>query len=324
MNFYAPFIVDLAKKTADLYELLKKTVSWSWTSVHENAIAVLKKEIMSKQVLAPYDPFGPLTLTTDASPVGIGGVLQQNGRPIAFVSKKLNDTQQRYSQLDREALAIIWSVKRLNRFLAYRSFVIETDHKPLEYIFSSKKDLPDKTSLRVQRWAEQLSLYKYEIQGKRTNEIPHADALSRLPIDGTHDADKVACSTVCNSVNFVNQIDLAMTDERVLTRADLEASMVNDKELMKIMADLQSGSKLQEPFGKFEQRLSVNDKLLYLDDRIIVPKSLRKQVLNLLHASHPGMQVMKNLAKQHVWWPRITVEIKAVVVKKCCLLNSPP
>ena len=311
LNFYAPFMDNVAMTTAPLYDLLKKDVPWKWETKHSVLISKLKEEMLSERVLAPYDPAGPLTLTTDGSPVGIGGALEQNGRPVALVSRKLTYTESRYPQIEREALAIVWCVKRLNRYLAYRSFKIITDHKPLEYLFDPHKNLPEKATKRIEGWVEMLSRYKYEISGKRTNAIPHADALSRLPVNGNHHADIAA-----NAVHEVFGLDLALTAAMAFSRQDLENATDNDPELQNVIHALQKGHKLPQPFSKYENRLSIESKLLCLDDRVVVPQIYRVDVLKFLHASHPGIQTMKFLAKAQVWWPYITSDIE-LVVKKC-------
>ena len=86
-------------------------------------------------MLAHFDPALPVVLSCDAGPVGVGCVLSQitrdGERPIAFYSRSLSDAETRYSQTDREALAVVTGVKKFHYFLAGRTFTIQSDHKPL-------------------------------------------------------------------------------------------------------------------------------------------------------------------------------------------------
>ncbi|GBM08350.1 hypothetical protein AVEN_108354-1 [Araneus ventricosus] len=108
------------------------------------------------KVLVHFDPELPLTLASDASPVGVGCVLSHiypdgSERPIAFASKPLSKTEQKYSQIDKEALAIVWAVKKFHLYLKGRRFTLVTDHKPLVAIFGSKRGLPALTATRLNR-----------------------------------------------------------------------------------------------------------------------------------------------------------------------------
>ena len=134
-----------------------------------------------------FDDSLPLVLACDASPHGVGAVLSHklvNGdeRPISFASRSLTAAEQKYSQLDKEALAIIFGVTRYHQYLYGCHFELKTDHKPLTHIFSEKKGVPVMASARVQRWALILSAYSYTIQYKKGAENSNADALSRLPL----------------------------------------------------------------------------------------------------------------------------------------------
>lgn len=133
----------------------------------------------------PYDTRLPLKLTVDASPYGIGAVLSHvidgnKERPIAFASRVLSKPELNYSQLDKEALAIVFGVKSFHQFVYGRHFVLETDHKPLIFIFGDKKGLPQMAAARVQRWSVFLSGYDFEIRHIRGIDNTCADFLSRM------------------------------------------------------------------------------------------------------------------------------------------------
>ena len=161
VNYYSKFLPDLASILAPLYSLLQKK-KWVWKKPQEDAFHALKELLRSSRVLVHFNEKLPLILACDASSYGLGAVLSHrmpdgSDRPIGFVSRTLSVTEKRYSQLDKEALAIIFGVRRYHQYLYGREFELKTDHKPLIYIFSAKKGIPTLASGRIQRWA--LILY---------------------------------------------------------------------------------------------------------------------------------------------------------------------
>lgn len=139
--------------------------------------------MQSSRVLVHYDPQLPIILECDAAPYGLGAVLSHQlstgeERPVAFASHTLTPTEQKYSHLDKEALAIVFAVKKFHSYLYGRPFVLKTDHKLLTHIFKENRAVPTLASGRVQRWALTLSAYSYSIQCKEGKANSNADALS--------------------------------------------------------------------------------------------------------------------------------------------------
>ena len=142
VNYYNRFFPNLSTVVHPLNQLLESNHQWKWTEQCETAFHNVKEMITSEQVLTHYDPRLPLRLACDASPVGIGAVLSHvmndgTERPIAFASRTLTKTEQGYAQIDKEALAIVWGVKKFHVYLFGRSFTLYTDHLPLTSIFLS-------------------------------------------------------------------------------------------------------------------------------------------------------------------------------------------
>lgn len=141
-----------------LYGLLKKNVKWNWSVECKKSFNLVKDKLSSCEVLMQYDPELSIKITIDASPYGVGSVLphvlgDNKVTPIAYASRTLTKAEQGYSQVDREALGIVFGVKSFYQYVYGRLFVLEIDHKPLVYIFGVKNGLPQIAGARVQRWA---------------------------------------------------------------------------------------------------------------------------------------------------------------------------
>ena len=133
-----------------------------------------------------------MKLATDASPYGLGAVLSQlSERPIAFASRSLNHAEKNYSQIDKEALGLVWGVKKLYPYLYGRHFTLVTDHQPLVSIFHPEKGISATTAARLQRYALYLAGFQCDIEYKNTKKHGHADALSRLPITLAEEEENV-------------------------------------------------------------------------------------------------------------------------------------
>ena len=118
-------------------------------------------------------------------------MLPQNGRwcgeaYIALASRTLVPAEKNYSQLEKEALAIVYAVKKFHTYLYGRHFFIYSDHQPLSYLLNESKGVPAMAASRIQHWALTLSAYEYTIIYRPGKDQGHADALSRLPLPQTH------------------------------------------------------------------------------------------------------------------------------------------
>ena len=187
VNFYGKFLPDLASTLKPLHQLLRKDTRWVWSNKQQKAFQTTKDLLQSSRVLVHYDPEKQLVVSCDASPYGVGAVLAHkfsdgSEKPIAYASRTPTKPEWAYSQLDKEALAVIFAVKKFHQFLYGRHFVIYTDHKPLLGLFNPEKATPTMASGRVQRWSLTLLGYEYELVYRPGSQNGNADSLSRLPL----------------------------------------------------------------------------------------------------------------------------------------------
>lgn len=312
INYYGKFLPHLSDSLAPLYSLLKKHSKWSWGTPQDDAFRLAKDALQANTLLVHFDPDRPLLLSCDASQYGIGAVLahvMENGqeRPIAYASRTLNPAEKRYSQLDKEALAIVAGVKKFHDYLYGRHFTILSDHKPLSFLFREDKGVPLLASARVQRWALTLSAYNYSIQYKPGKQLGNADALSRLPRPITTPTHNCVPADLVNLVQHLASTCICASNIREWTRRD------------PVLRFLQSGWPEQSPGEDFKPyfskklELSLMDGCILWGNRVVVPTPGRKSILAELHETHPGVSRMKSLARCYIWWPQIDTEIERLV-----------
>ena len=139
-------------------------------------------------MLVHFDPSLEIVLACDASDYGLGAVLlhhlpDSSEKPVAFVSRTLSNSETKYSQIEKEALACVVGVTRFRSFLYGHRFILETDHKALFLsLFNENKSIPQQAMNQIQRWALTLSLHEYTTEWRNTTSHANADTLSKLPL----------------------------------------------------------------------------------------------------------------------------------------------
>ena len=166
--------------------------------------------------MALYDPRAETKIRTDASSYGLGAILMQKQRnnewqPVAYASRALSLTEQRYAQIEKEALGIMWACEKFSEYISGVTFHIETDHKPLIPIFT-QKNLND-MSPRIQRFRMQIMRFTYTISHVQGKDLVCADTLSRSPIRDKGNKDVLAEE----AKGFVDQV-LRVTSHRRQTK----------------------------------------------------------------------------------------------------------
>lgn len=187
VNQLGKFIPNLAEKDKPLRDLLSTKNMWYWGHDQQKAFHNLKQELSSPPVLQLYNPNKPLKISADASSFGLGAVmLQKEGdvwSPVAYASRSLTPTEQRYAQVEKEALALTLACERFNDFILGLHFELETDHKPLVSLLGGQA--LDALPPRIQRFRMRLMRYSYTIKHIPGKSLTTADTLSRLPLSNS-------------------------------------------------------------------------------------------------------------------------------------------
>ena len=161
VNFCSKFLPDLATAAEPLRQSARDNSGFKWGPEQARAFQDLKNKLSSAPTLAIFDTDAPTFVIADASPVGLGAVLlqEQQGvhRIISYASRTLSSVERRYSQTEREALALVWACERFSIYLIGREFDLITDHRPLEVIYGPRS----KPSARIERWVLRLQSYDF-------------------------------------------------------------------------------------------------------------------------------------------------------------------
>jgi len=182
-NYYRRFIKDFARLVALLHVLVRKEQKWKWEGEQEEAFERLKMVFTIEPVLAIPDINREMRVEADASDYAMRGVLltkceDRKWRPVAFISKSLNATEQNYKIHDKEMLAVIRCLEAWRHYLerAKLEFEIWTNHKNLQYFMTSQK-----LNCRQARWALYLSQFNFTLKHIPGKSMGKADRLSRRP-----------------------------------------------------------------------------------------------------------------------------------------------
>lgn len=316
VNHYGKFVSNLTERLAPFYRLLEKEVQWKWTMECDRAFTSIKQILVSPLALVHYDPSLPLVLAADASNSGVGAVIYHRfpdgtERAIAHASKTLTPAEQKYAQIEKEALALIYGTHKFDQFLRGREFTLLTDHKPLVTIFGSKKGIPTTSANRLQRWAIRLMGYTYKIEYRATENFGQADGLSRLPVgpDNEFDTRDLGEIQIIASIQEEVQKDLPVRASEIAqaTRSDLILSQVKHYVLSGWPSHCSDN--LQSYF-RIRNELSTAHGCLLWGFRTIIPPSFRDRLLNHLHSTHSGMGRMKGEARRYFWWPSLDRDIE--------------
>ncbi|XP_053606236.1 uncharacterized protein K02A2.6-like [Plodia interpunctella] len=308
-NFSARFIPDFSTIAAPLRKLTKKDTEFKWIAEHQEAFQKLKTLIASAPALGFYNRDSETTLVTDASPVGIAAVLIQKQivkgeeQPIIikYISKALTPTEQRYSQTEKEALAIVWACETLYMYLIGKQFNIISDHKPLEIIYSPNS----KPSARIQRWVLRLQPFTFKVIYKPgKNNI--ADPISRL-LDTSNPLTKN--TEDCEDRSLLALVESSM---KAVTLEEVQEATMKDEELCDLKKAIEKDIWPKE-FRKYElikTELCVIDNIILRGTRIVIPTCLKERILDLGHEGHIGTNSMKAKLRLKVWWKGMDKDVE--------------
>lgn len=329
VNYYGKYVKDMRSLRHPMDQLLKAGTKFDWTPACQASFDRFRELLQSPLLLTHYNPKLPIIVSADASAFGLGARIAHqlpDGtiKAVYHISRSLTSAESNYSQVEKEGLALVFAVTRFHRMLFGRKFTLETDHKPLLAIFGSKKGIPTYTANRLQRWALTLLLYDFEIRYISTDSFGHADVLSRLINRRIRPDEEIVIANLemeCSIRSVINEslegFPLSFKMVQAETRADDTLQQVirfvNTSWPSK-KTDL-SDPQVQQFYLRRDSLTVVADCVMY-GERLVIPPKFRKRVLQQLHKGHPGVERMRSIARQYVYWPYVDEDI-AKLVKTC-------
>ena len=313
---------QLADNNKALRDLLKQDNDWIWGESQEIAFNKMKQQLISAPVLAHYSPNKKTKISADASSYGLGTVLSQKQgdgsfKPVFFASRSLTKTEQRYAQVEKEALAVTWACEKFSNYIiGLKDLTLETDHKPLLALLKTKS--LDELSPRIQRFRMKLMRYNYNIIYTRGKNLLTADALSRAPLPNTEDEEKSLEEEVELHVHTLMQ-NFPATKGRMEEIKRLQQSNTLYQTLMNYCRVGWPNSCPEDPqikpywIVRFD--LSVQEDILLYRSRLVIPEKLRSEMLERLHTGHQGIVKTRAFASNTMWWPGLSSQIETFVEK---------
>ena len=318
VTYLGKFIPNLSQAAAPLRTLLESNVEWHWTEHQEASFTALKKLVTEAPVLKFFDPTKPVKISVDASSKGMGAVLLQDEQPIAYASKALTKSQQNYAQIEKEMLAIVFTCTRFHEYIfGLCSIEVETDHKPLEMILTKPLH---QAPTRLQKMIMTIQKYPITVKYRPGKELIIADTLSRayLPEEA---------SDICAEEFEVNIVyTLPISESKLETFKDETAK---DPSLQELKTTVEKGwpesksrvSHRISPYWNYRDEISTYDGIMFKGEKVIVPKTMQREMLEIIHSSHLGMEKCKCRARDVLYWPGMNSEIENTV-SRCQICST--
>ena len=308
VNYLAKFLPKLCDVMKPIRRLTRKDTPWNWSSEQDQVFAHVQRLVTETPFLCYYNPSQDLTIQCDASQSGLGAAILQNGKPIEYTSRALTDTETPYAQIEKEMLVIVFALERFNQYTFGRHVHIESDHKPLEAILL--KPLA-RAPRRLQLMMIRLQKYDFTVHYERGKIMHLADMLSRayLPYKGKEVDD-------FESVNMVRYLPISdqrpdeMTKE---TRKDQSLRELSEIILVGWPEHKDDTPARTHPYFSMRDELTVQDGLVFKENSVVIPRSLRADMKVKIHSSHLGIEACLRRARECIYWPGMSAEMKQYI-----------
>lgn len=297
---------------------MKKNVVFRWGTAHSQAFNKIKRAIINAPILVPFDETKNIQVQTDASKHGLGCCILQDGQPIAFASRTLSDAEQRYSQIEKEFLSILFACKKFKFYTYGRKIRVVNNHKPLTSII--KKEIHKIASARLQNMRIKLWNFDIDLEYAPGKTIYIADYLSRyaMKAEETDEGKSLSEQVLVINVSDERKIHLQEETEKDLVLKKVKEYCVNGWPNNKAKCD----ENVKFLF-KLRNDIFLDEDILFVNDRIMIPTSMRKEILKQLHESHMGIVKTKKRARNALYWAGMDSDIENMInTCETCQLNA--
>jgi hypothetical protein len=302
-SYYRRYIPGFSDIAEPLSALTRKGASFNWTPECTTAFNTLRTKLGEAPVLT-YPRFSesaaPFTVFTDASDIGLGAILEQDGHVIAYASRSLKPAERNYSVIQKECLAVVYALKQFRHYLLGRHFKVYSDHAPLQWLSAQKMEG------LLCRWALAIQEYDFAICYRKGNDNSNADALSRCP----------CATTVISQQKTVANIGPAQRADKTISTLLVA--------LQKTKKRPSGGLWSKYPLKRYKQlwnQLRVQSGVLCrkyvpgpLQEEVtvpILPPSLRQEALHQCHnlptAGHQGIEKTLDRLRREAYWVGIVI-----------------
>lgn len=289
-SYFRKFIQNFAQIARPLTELTRKGVDWQWGPDQEQAFQTLKQRLIERPILSIYDKDARTELHTDASKVGLGGILMQQQsdgclKPVAFFSRVTSKEESVYHSYELETLAVVESLRRFRIYLTGIPVKVVTDCAALRTTLVKKDLIP-----RIARWWLTIQDFDLEIEYRPGERMRHVDALSRNPATPT-------------TVLMINNADWLLTLQ------------MQDEGIQKILSQLGEPNPNSDIVNNYVAKEGVLYRKTLAGERFVIPKLAKYGLLQKLHdqIGHPGFDRCEASIKAQFWFPKMTRFIRKYI-----------
>lgn len=283
INYYKQFVPHRSDLLAPISALTKKHVKFVWSQECQESLDTVKR-LLSRKITLTYPDFNqPFEIYTDASTKQLGSVIEQNGKPLAFYSRKLNDAQTRYTVTELELLSIVETLQEFRTTLLGHKITIFTDHKNLAF--------DNFTTDRVRRWRLIVEEYGPKLEYIKGCKNVVADTLSRYP--RKDEPAKIEVHEIWANEEADDEFPLGF---EILAQAQQE-----DQRLQQVATNNPD----------YTSKRFLRHNLIHYKDKIVVPETLQSRIVTWYHETlrHPGIHRTTKTIQQHFHWKNVTRDV---------------
>ena len=313
-----------------LRDLLKTNHSFKWNDDEKNSFKEVKR-IVIEEAMAFFDHTLRIELYVDAGPFGCSSFLTQIDdelRSIKLIrcdSHSYTEAEERYSHLEKEAFACVWACKTNHIYVYGRPFKLITDALSVKKIFQEDKTRK-RTPIRFIRWKSDLSVYNVEFV-HRAGSKNIADYLSRRFNRTPSESTNLVSTNLENHINTIveSRVPTDISLDRLIVASNTDAQIQEIKKALKLKhwGNLVDSSLIKQFKGIWNELSFSSHGILMRNDVIVIPMSLRQEVINYGHEGHIGMQLCKRLLRNICWFPTMDAMIESTI-EECvpCQANT--
>lgn len=256
-------------------------------------------------------------ITCHASKHGLSAILCHKYRdgteqPITYTSRTVPKKELSRTILDKEAMAIVFELKRFREFVFGKEIILRTDNQSVKLIPGPRKGIPETADNRFQRWAYYLSGFRLKIEDISSKANASCDSLSRLPIKD--EIDLTELEHEFSNEHFFEE-EIKTFDSKMLGTESLKDKTIN-KVITYTTSEWTNLKELPDDLKQYHRKiveLSVDENCLFWRLRTVIPSNMRPLILRELHASYLGIVKVRMIARSYVWWPEIDNDIEFTV-----------